>query len=247
MATSLTANSVVNGPDLDLLENFPLIESDGVPLESAWHVYNITLLIDSILVHFADRTDFYVGGNMFIYFNLEQARNRDFRGPDFFFVKESHFLPLRPYWAVWLECGRYPDVIIELLSPATAQEDRTTKKTVYERTFHTAEYFCYDPDSQLLEGWQLGAKRRYVAISPNERGWLWSEELGLWVGTWKGEYRRTEQTWLRFYDTNGHLVPIKEEIATQRAEAAEAELARLKKLLAQQGISTEPAEQSPPA
>jgi Uma2 family endonuclease len=238
MAISSTTRGEVTQPDLGHLENFPLVESDGVPLESAWHVYAITLLIDSVLFHFADRTDFYVGGNMFLYYNLEQARNLDFRGPDFFFVKDSHLLPLRRYWAVWLEGGRYPDVIIELLSATTALDDRTTKKAIYERTFHTAEYFCYDPESEKLEGWQLGARRRYVEITPNEHGWLWSEELGLWVGTWKGEYKRTEQTWLRFYDPNGQLVQVKEEMAdmaTKRAEAAEAEVARLKVLLAQQG------------
>src|SRR5947209_5684265 len=127
-----------------------LIESDGVPLESPWHVGAISLLIELLTWYWRARDDFYVGGNMFLYFSEEQARNRDYRGPDFFFVDGINRFPSRPYWAVWQEGGRYPNVIIEFLSPTTAEEDRTTKKRLYERTFRTPEYFCYDPDTQRL-------------------------------------------------------------------------------------------------
>ncbi|ASC69511.1 Hypothetical Protein XM38_004380 [Halomicronema hongdechloris C2206] len=37
----------------------------------------------------------------------------------------------RRSWVVWEEGGQYPDLIIELLSPATAQVDHTLKKTLY--------------------------------------------------------------------------------------------------------------------
>jgi hypothetical protein len=170
---------------------------------------------------------------MFIYFSEEQARNRDYHGPDFFYVDGVNRLPMRPYWAVWQEGGRYPDVIIELLSPTTAEEDRTTKKTLYERTFRTAEYFCYDPDTKQLEGWRLGTRRRYRPIAADERGSMEVEELGLWLGTWKGSYKGYESVWLRFHDGEGKLVPILSEAAEQRAEAAEAEVARLRERLAE--------------
>src|SRR4051794_34382936 len=60
-----------------------LVESDGVPIDSPWHRAAIGLLIDSLTEHWRDRDDFYVGGDMFLYFSAEQVRNRDFRGPDF--------------------------------------------------------------------------------------------------------------------------------------------------------------------
>jgi Uma2 family endonuclease len=222
------------------LPNVPLVETDGVPLESHWHVLQIALLIELLAYWFRDRDDYYAGGNMFLYFSEEQARNRDYRGPDFFYVDGASRLPLRPYWAVWQEDGRYPDVIIELLSPTTAAEDRTTKKALYERTFRTAEYFCYDPQTEQLEGWRLGPRRRYRPAPPNERGWMEVEELGLWLGTWKGQYQGYEAVWLRFYDADGRLVPIhgeaaeqRAEAAEQRAEAAEAEAVRLRERLAE--------------
>jgi Uma2 family endonuclease len=226
-----------------------LIETDGEPLESDWHRIAMNILIDSVKYHLRHRQDFYVGGNMFIYFSLEQARNRDFRGPDFFFVDGVPGEPLRPYWAVWQEGGRYPDVIIELLSPKTATEDRTTKKAVYERVFHTAAYYCYDPATQQLEGWRLEGGH-YRPLQPDAQGWLWCEQLQLWLGTWTGPYLANQATWLRFYDTEGQVVPVPAEVLIveqqraeierqraeterQRAEAAEAELAQLRARLAQ--------------
>jgi hypothetical protein len=150
---------------------------------------------------------------------------------------------------VWQEGGRYPDVVIELLSPKTAIENRTTKKDIYERVFHTAEYYCYDPATQQLEGWRLEGGR-YRPLTPNTQGWLWCEQLQLWLGPWSGPYLTNQATWLRLYDTAGQMVAIpaealeverqraeverqRAEAERQRAEAAEAELAQLRARLAQ--------------
>ena len=178
MAT-VTASPV---PDVEL------IETDGEPLESPWHSWRIALLIDSIRSHLHPRTDFFTAGNMFLYFSEVQARNRDYRGPDFFFVAGVDGLKPRRWWAISEEEGRFPDVIMELLSPTTADSDRTVKKNLYERTFQTPEYYCYDPDTSKLEGWRLGAEGRYEDIEPDEHGWLWSEQLQLSIGSWNGSY-----------------------------------------------------------
>ena len=100
------------------LPNVSLVETDGVPLESHWHVLQIGLLIELLAYWFRDRNDYYASGNMFIYFSEEQARNREYRGPDFFYVDGASRLPLRPYWAVWQEGGRYPDVITQRMLKA---------------------------------------------------------------------------------------------------------------------------------
>jgi Uma2 family endonuclease len=211
------------------LPNVQLIEPDGEPLETYWHVLQIGLLLELLACWFRGRDDYFAGGNMFLYYSEEQARSRDYRGPDFFFVDGVNRLPMRPYWAVWQEGGRYPDLIIELLSPTTAKEDRTTKKTLYERTFKTHEYICYDPSSQLLEGWRLGARRRYKPMKPDARGWMWIEELELWLGPWEGVYRGYQMTWLRFYDRDGRLVPTGEEAAATEVAALKSKLAKLEK------------------
>lgn len=232
-------------PALDAFPYPPtdLPEEDDVPLESDWHRLNMTLLIELVGIYLRGRDDFFVGGNMFIYFDAKQARDRSFRGPDFFFVREASLNPPRRYWAIWDEGGKYPDVIIELTT--TANVDYGIKKNTYERVFHTSEYFIYDPVEQKLQGWRLNGKDGYHDIPPNEQGWLWSEQFGLWLGLWNGKFQGKEDLYLRFFDKNGELIPAALELADierrrgeaekqradiekQRADAAEAELLLLR-------------------
>lgn len=229
MASAISAPPV---PDLNTLMEFTrqLPETDGEPLETPWHRSAINLLIDILTFYWRDRNDFFVGGNMFLYYSLQMPQTV-FKGPDFFFVEGVERHRPRESWIVWNEAGKYPDLIVELLSRTTAHTDRTTKKDLYERTFHTSEYFCFDPATNRLDGWRL-VNGRYQDIPANERGWLRSERLGLWLGIWEGEYLGERATWLRFYDSSGNLVAL-------HSEAAEAELARLRAMLAEQGISPE--------
>ena len=222
--------------------------SDGVPLESSWHLASISLLIQSLTYLWRDREDFFVGGNNFIYYSVRQRYDEDVRGPDFYYVSGVERRRPRECWVVWLE-GKYPDLIVEFLSPSTAAIDRGPKKTLYEQTFQTPEYFCYEPRTWQLDGWRLHG-RRYKKIRPDKRGWLWSETLQLWLGSWQGTFHDVNATWLRCYDAQGQLVLLESEAEhqraeverqraeaeRQRAEAAEAELARLKAALAKKGI-----------
>jgi Uma2 family endonuclease len=257
------------------LKNLVLPSDDGVPLETNWHRLCMNLLIESVMVHMGARTDYFVGGNMCIYYSFELARNRDFRGPDFFFVDRTSLTPIRESWVVWNENDRYPDVIIELLSPSTAEVDRYDKFQIYEQRFCTADYFLYDPSTESLEGWHL-VNGRYEPRSPNEHGRLWCSVLGLWVGIWRGQHLVYDTAWLRFFDNDGNVVPTSSELEhrvreeeqrradkeqrrankeqrrankeqrradkerrskeeeQRRADAAEAEVARLRELLARQ-------------
>ncbi|MGB8698038.1 MAG: Uma2 family endonuclease [Thermosynechococcaceae cyanobacterium] len=195
---------------------------DGEPLESARHRIAMNLLIDSINHHWADRNDFYVGGNMFLYYSTEQVKNRDFRGPDFFLVLGVKNTPGRKYWAIWEEGGKYPNVIIELMSDSTAEIDRTEKKRIYEQTFKTSDYFIFDPyDSTSLQGWHLDQNQCYQDLTPDSRGWLWCQTLGLWLGFWEGVVTREPAIWLRFYTPNGQLVLLPGEQAQLQAEQAQ--------------------------
>ncbi|MFQ5859660.1 MAG: Uma2 family endonuclease [Anaerolineae bacterium] len=255
-----TPSLVLPAVELPALE---LPTEDGIPLDSPWHRDAINLLIELVRCFWRGRADFYTGGNMFVYFSFEQAQavkreieadvvpppdKRAYRGPDFFVIKDVDGTRYRDTWVVWEEGGRYPDLIIELLSPSTAETDKTDKKDLYERTFRTPEYYWYDPASQELVGWRLQAGR-YERMTPNAEGRLWSEVLGLWLGTWEGEFQGERAVWLRFFDADGQLVLTGEEAAQaeaeaerqraedaeqraeaerQRAETAEAELARLR-------------------
>ncbi len=196
-----------------------LIFDDGEPLETNRHRIAVNTLIRSLQQAWANRSDFFTGGNMFICYSSEQARNRDFRGPDFFAVLDVDSNYTRQGWVVWLEGGHYPDVIVELLSPSTAEADKGSKKDIYERVFRTPDYFVFDPfDPDSLQGWHLNASCRYQPLVPEERGWLWCQTLDFWMGTWEGTIDRETAIWLRFYDREGNLVLLPEEAFEQRAE-----------------------------
>jgi Uma2 family endonuclease len=218
-----------------------LIFDDGEPLESNRHRIAMNILIDSVLVAFEGRTNYFVGGNMFVYYSRQQAMNRDLspsgtlreRGPDFFAVLDVADTERdRQGWVVWEEDGRYPNVIVELMSPSTAKSDKTVKKDLYERTFKTQAYYIYDPfDPDSLQGWSLDGSQHYQPIIPNEQGWLWCESLGLWLCNWEGCIRREPSNgtrhWLRFYDASGQLVLLQDEIAQaaqQEIQAAQQEV-----------------------
>jgi Uma2 family endonuclease len=211
---------------------FELVYSDGIPLDSHRQRIQMNFLIDVIGQAMAARgqTDFFASGNMFVYYSPEQARDvaagrRYFRGPDVFFV--DHVDPKvdqeRKAWVSWEEDGRLPDLIVELLSPSTEKIDRNDKMKLYSRVFRTRDYFLYDLDSATLEGFRL-AGDLYQPIRPDAKGRLRSEVLGLDMGLWRGVVENQNATWARLFSLDGDLVPT-------RAEAAQAEVARLQALL----------------
>ncbi len=216
---------------LDYPNTDDLPAEDGLPLETNWHRIQMNLLIDIVHYLWRGRDDYFVGGNMFIYYSPQEALNQDYKGPDFFLVKEVDGTRDREKWVAWEEGWRLPDVIVELMSRSTAQTDLTTKKDLYAQTFRTPDYFAYDPLNGRLYGWRLpeGADE-YEPLAADEDGWLWSRELDAWVGRWRGRYLGINATWLRLYDRGGRLIPTLEEAQAQRAEAqaqrAEAEAQR---------------------
>lgn len=199
-----------------------LIFDDGEPLETKRHRIAMNVLIRSLEHAWNDRNDFFTGGNMFIYYSRIQARNRDFRGPDFFAVLGVDGTTSRQGWVVWDEEGRYPDVIVELMSPSTANIDTGVKKDLYEQVFRTRDYFVFNPfDPNSLQGWRLNGSLRYQELERNQQGWLWCQTLGMWLGRWEGTVERETTVWLRFYDESGNLILLPEEAAQQQANAAQ--------------------------
>jgi Uma2 family endonuclease len=217
--------------------------SDELPLESDWHRDQIELLIRLLRWYWRDRQDFYVTGNLTIYYSPNQRKSEDFRGPDFFVVLGTERRDRRS-WTVRQEGGKFPNVIVELLSDSTASVDRGLKKEIYQDTFHTPEYFWFHPETFEFKGFHL-TDGTYQEITPTPQGWLWSQELQLYLGVHENQ--------LRFFTPSGALVLLPEqamqEIAEQerqraeqehqRAETAEQEIEQLKALLRSQGLDPE--------
>lgn len=146
----------------DLMPDARQLESDEPEMESSVHYAQLALLVACLEWLWRDRTDFFIGANLSIYFSRDQLKKRDVQGPDFFLVMHTERKP-RKSWVVWEEGGQYPDLIIELLSPATAQIDRSLKKALYQDRFRTPEYFWFSPDTLEFEGYRL-VGQHYEAI-----------------------------------------------------------------------------------
>ncbi|MBI1926912.1 Uma2 family endonuclease [Candidatus Poribacteria bacterium] len=191
--------------------------SDGKPMaETTVHWNLMTDFVHLLDDYFQDRPDVFVGGNLIFYY--EKGNPRKFIAPDVFVVfgvekKE------RDYYQLWEE-GKGPDFVLEVSSKNTYRMDLNKKKRLYAQVFGVSDYFLYDPNhlylNPPLQGYRL-VGGTYIRISPVE-GRLSSDVLGLELGFQPdgklGLYHPQTHTW---------LLRRKE-----RAEQAEAELARLR-------------------
>lgn len=185
--------------------------SDEPNLESDLHRDQIDLLIRLIKWHWRSRNNFYATGNLTVYYSPNQKKSEDFRGPDFFVALGAEKKDRRS-WAVWEENGKYPNVIIELLSDSTAAVDRGEKKSIYQDTWRVPDYFWFHPDTLEFQGFHL-VEGAYQPLEPTAQGWLWSAQLNLYLGI--------DNRILRFFTPEGRLVPLPECEAEQRAEEAQ--------------------------
>jgi Uma2 family endonuclease len=206
--------------------------------ETEVHLMAMIYLIGALRFFFRKHTDVYVIGNMFLYYREGNPRAR--KAPDVMVVKgvDKHE---RRSFKVWEEAQAVPSVIFEVTSRETKREDTINKASLYA-SLGIKEYILFDPlheylDNQL-EGYRL-VDGEYEPIPANEDGELFSSELQLIL--------RPEEAMLRLVDPQTHQpLPTLDEAAesaqdeaqraqdeARRAAAAEAEVARLRALLAE--------------
>jgi hypothetical protein len=147
---------------------------------------------------------------------------------------------------VW-EFQKTPDVAVEIVSNRKGGE-LSEKLRLYAR-IDVTYYVVHDPwqllSTDVVRVYERGTGRRYRL-----RKDLQLPEVGLGMTLWQGEFEGYTDTWLRWCDAAGNLIPTGEERAVRaeartaseatarheaetRATQAEAELARLREELAQ--------------
>jgi Uma2 family endonuclease len=205
-------------------------ESDGRPLgETDLHRDEIVDLVYALRQRYLDVPDVYVAGNLFLY--TSQGNRSAVVCPDVFLVRGVPKGARRTY-KLWEE-GRAPSLVIEVTSGSTRSEDLVDKKEKYAR-LGVEEYFLFDPlDEYLsprLQGFRL-TQGQYRRLEPEADGSLTSAVTGLRL--------QVEGSRLRLIDlaTGKHLLRTDEEAdarraAEARADAAEEEIARLRRELA---------------
>jgi Uma2 family endonuclease len=229
MSLAKEFNPLATFPTSDIIRSDELW-SDEPQLETPLHLEQIILLLTGLKWWWRERSDFFASGNISIYYEKQKIQKKPHksRGPDFFVVLNTQPKE-RKSWVVWQEENRFPNLIIEILSNRTAKTDRTTKKSLYQDTFKTPEYFWFHPYTLEFSGFRL-IEGLYQPIGLTDQGWRWSEELGLFLGIYDRQFLGIYDRQLRYFTREGNLIPT-------LAEQAEAEYQQ--RQLAQQQAETE--------
>lgn len=127
--------------------------------------------------------------------------------------------------------GKSPEVVIEIVSDRLGGEQSHKMDTyaIWAAIF----YVIYDPDDLLgggvLRAFVLQRGHQYEPVDPK-----WFPEVGLGLTFWPGAYENQQETWLRWCDQEGRVIPTGKERADEVTE-------KLKRLEAQlRAMGTEP-------
>ncbi|HEU5076875.1 MAG TPA: Uma2 family endonuclease [Polyangiaceae bacterium] len=203
-----------------------LPSDDGEPMETSFHHAQGHVLIESLATAWNDRRDFYVAGNMFVYFSERQVKRNDFRGPDVFVVLGTERTP-RKSWVAWEEGGKLPDVVIEVTSETTEKIDREDKMQIYATVWRTPAYFIFDPETDKLDGYRLDVDRlAYAPIPRDARGDFDVAPMQLKLGLRQAQYRDWDRLFVRWIDANGKPLPLPYELMLTARQAEQRALAR---------------------
>lgn len=237
-------------PLLTLPDHKQLPESDGSFVKNFQKHPQSLLLTSSItpiLDALHPDGQYAIGQDCGIYWRLDEPPERGAEAPDWFYV--PNVPPLlngerRRSYVLWKEIIS-PLIAIEFVSgdgseerdttspftgngaswpgasgnEATAQSAKAGKFWVYEQAIRIAFYAIYEVDKAAVEVYQLIGDR-YQQCLPNERGHYPIAPLGVELGIWQGQYLNQSFPWLRWWDSQGHLLLSGEERAEQAEERA---------------------------
>jgi Uma2 family endonuclease len=211
-------------PDLNDRNLYSLHQEANVP-ETSLHERVVRYLRYAIE---AFRQGWFVTGNVCIYLKPDPTSAPI--APDLFVVKEPLPETDPRVYQIW----RDPPIsfVAEVASRSTFQLEEGVRLEKYQDSVRAPEHLLYDPERQTLKLRRLGP-RGYRVVSPNARGRLRSEQLGL-------EFGLDEDGFLWLYSPDGErLMTHEEEVirrqeAETRAQELERELAALRARLEQQ-------------
>ena len=155
----------------------PTIEypcEDGEPLaETDWQYVPLTETVSALRVHFSDRADVYVAGDMFVYYRMNVVQA--VVAPDVYVVFGTAGNHKRNSWFIWRE-GATPAFVMEIAAEGTWRRDANEKRDIYAE-MGVIEYWRFDPTgncfSPPLVGERLeSGEYRPIAIAPDADGVL---------------------------------------------------------------------------
>ena len=184
---------------------------DGRPMgETDLHRKVMYDLIETLTAFYKGQ-QVYVSGNILLFYRPGNKRRHV--SPDVMVVKGLE-TKLRKNYLLWQE-ELPPNIVMEITSESTRDEDLEDKFEIYRDEVRVAEYFLFDPFNEYLNPQLQGWRLKNGTYSPVEtvEGRLFSEQLGL--------HLQAEGPFLRLFDpqTNRKL-PTPQEREQESGEAA---------------------------
>jgi Uma2 family endonuclease len=219
--------STEDWPEVPVLEPHHFLTE---PMESERHLLALLFFYQVMREALSHRDDVYIGADLVVYFSDLQVKNKDFRAPDGVVV-----LGVEPRerdgWIVWREGGRYPDLVVEHMSPSTRDVDLGAKLRIYGQVWRVQEYFAFDLETGEIHAFARTSEG-FERLEPNEVGRYPTEVLGGELGSSSIPVNGRPGPWMRlFREGQPVLIPAERvELEAQRAELeaqrAEAEAQR---------------------
>jgi Uma2 family endonuclease len=135
---------------INLDSNIDFPDSDGKPMADNTEQFRwIVLIKENLKIMFAAFTDIFVAGDLLWY--PVNDKNVSPSAPDamvIFGVQKKK----RGSYQQWKENNITPQVVFEIRSPGNKDKEMEQKLEFYN-TYGVEEYYLYNPDNNLLEGW----------------------------------------------------------------------------------------------
>ena len=195
----------------------------------------LTSAIRPVLDGLHEGGPYLIGSNSGIYWKRTDPPLSGCKSPDWFYIPgvpqtrpQDH--TFRRSYVLWNE-EVPPYLVVELVSGDGSTERDDTENSgkfwVYENGIRAEYYAIFDAfrdgDLEVYER----HRGRFRLAHPNERGRYELPEMGVELGVWHGEFEQADQSWLRFYDDRGSMLPsIKENVEITREAIRDAEESR---------------------
>ena len=224
---------------LKLPTHLDLPDTDGKPVDNTYQPTQWRILQDSLSPHMwklHPDGQFLVAMDHGIYFKITDPPLEGCRVADLLVVEGVAPIPddyiYRRSYVMWQDLIA-PTLVTELVSGDGKEEHDRTPKTgkfwIYEKLIKAGYYVIYDPDRELLEVYRLEGTE-FRPVVPNSRGHFPIPALGIEVGLKHGTHDLMTLSWLRFFDDQGNLLPISEELAAKAIQRADQETKRAEQL-----------------
>ena len=207
-------------------EEFPnidhVITEDGQPVEGIFYSANMVLLTEPLYTSWKGPSN---GKSFVAYRNVGvfASPNLPPLVPDVllsFVAQRPEMLRQKIHntYFAWV-FGKMPDAAIEIVSNNEGGE--YTRKFVGYAEFGVPYYIVFDPSNRLKRGILQAFHLTGGSYQPIDPAWI--EELELGLVLWHGSYEGCVDTWLRWCDREGNLIPSSIERSEQERRHSEQE------------------------